>query len=53
MKLMMEKRLAPSPLMRTLVPIAAALAALVFCGIFFALTGATLWKFIMPCSAAL
>lgn len=39
MKLMMEKRLAPSPLMRTLVPIAAALAALVFCGIFFALTG--------------
>ncbi|MCD7874124.1 MAG: hypothetical protein LUH17_03960 [Acidaminococcaceae bacterium] len=39
MKLVMEKRLAPSSLMRLLVPVAAALAALVFCGIFFAVTG--------------
>ena len=30
MKLVMEKRLAPSSLMRSLVPVAAALAALVF-----------------------
>ena len=33
MKLVMEKRLAPSPLMRSLVPVVAAFAALVFCGI--------------------
>ena len=39
MKLVMEKRLAPSPLMRSLVPVVAAFAALVFCGIFFAVTG--------------
>ena len=38
MKLVMEKRLAPSPLMRSLVPVVAAFAALVFCGIFFAVT---------------
>ena len=30
MKLVMEKRLAPSPLMRSLVPVVAAFAALVF-----------------------
>ena len=51
MKLVMEKRLAPSPLMRSLVPVVAAFAALVFCGIFFAVTGAILLRYIMPCSA--
>ena len=39
MKLVMEKRLAPSPLMRSLVPVVAAFAVLVFCDIFFAVTG--------------
>lgn len=35
MKLVMEKRLAPSSLMRSLVPVVAAFAALVFCLGFF------------------
>lgn len=50
MKLVMEKRLAPSPLMRSLVPVVAAFAALVFCGIF-AVTGRDPLRYIMQCSA--